>query len=170
MQYKQYAVLASVVLAAGVAGQALAQGTPAKSTNIGIVDRNKVITSFTKAQQAAQELKGQEDKVRNLLESSNKKYEEAKAAKKSPTELKALQDSLQKQIDTEYKAAQGRAQALESQLESDIDKAIKDEATSKNLDTVLVKDSVLLGGLDITDGVIKRLPATASAGTKTVTK
>jgi len=163
--YKQYAVLASVVLAASLAGQAMAQGA-----KIGIVDRNKVITSFTKAQQAAQELKGQEDKVRNLLESSNKKYEEAKAAKKTSAELKALQDSLQKQIDTEYKSAQGRAQTLESQLESDIDKAIKDEAASKSLDTVLVKDSVLLGGTDITEGVIKRLPASASAATKTVTK
>jgi len=162
--YKQYAVVASVVLAASLAGQAMAQGA-----KIGIVDRNKVITSFTKAQQAATELKGQEDKVRNLLETSNKKYEEAKAAKKTAAELKALQDNLQKQIDTEYKAAQNRAKTLEDQLESDIDKAIKDEATANSLDTVLIKDSVLLGGTDITAGVIKRLPASASAATKATT-
>jgi Skp family chaperone for outer membrane proteins len=170
--YKPFAVLAGVILAAGVAGQALAQGAaPAKATNIGIVDRNKVITSFKKAQSAADELKKAEDTVRGLLESSNKQYEDAKAKKLPAAELEKLQKSLQVKIDAEYKAAQNRAQTLEAQLEKDIDKAIKDEASSKNLDTVLVKDSVLLGGVDITDGVVKRLPvASGVADTKTVTK
>jgi Skp family chaperone for outer membrane proteins len=176
MQYvnKPYAILASVILAAGFAGKALAQGATApaaaKSTTIGIVDRQKVITSFAKAQQAAEELKKAEDSVRGMLESSNKQFEDAKAAKKPAAELEALQKKLQLKIDAEYKTAQTRAQTLESQLEKDIDKAIKDEATAHNLDTVLVKDSVLLGGVDITDGVVNRLPKTASAGTKTVTK
>jgi len=173
--YKQYAVVASLMLAAGLAGQAVAQGATqpaaAKSTSIGLVDKNKVITSFTKAQQAAEELKKKDEFVHGLLESSNKQFEEAKAAKKSQTELDALQKRLQAKIDTEFKTAQARAQSLEAELERDIDKAVKDEADSRKLDTVLVKDSVLLGGVDITDGVIKRLPATASAATsKTVTK
>jgi Skp family chaperone for outer membrane proteins len=176
--YKPYAILASVILAVatGVASQVLAQGatTPAaaKSATIGIVDRQKVITSFTKAQQAAEELKKAEDSVRGMLESSNKQFEDAKAAKKPQAELEALQKRLQVKIDEEYKRAQSRAQTLEAQLEKDIDKAIKDEATSHNLDTVLVKDSVLLGGVDITDGVVKRLTASTSVGstTKSVTK
>jgi Skp family chaperone for outer membrane proteins len=166
MHYKPYAILASVILSAGVAGQALAQGAaqPAgKSIAIGIVDRQKVITSFTKAQQAAEELKKAEDSVRGMLESSNKKFEDAKAAKKPQAELEALQKNLQTQIDKAYTSAQSRAQTLEAQLEKDIDKAIKDEADAHKLDTVLVKDSVLLGGIDITEGVVKRLPSTASA-------
>jgi Skp family chaperone for outer membrane proteins len=175
--YKPYAVLVSVILASatGFAGPALAQATtPAaagKSMSIGVVDRQKVITSFAKAQQAAEELKKAEDNVRGMLESSNKQFEDAKAAKKTPKELEALQKVLQTKLDSEYTGAQKRAQTLEAQLEKDIDKAIKDEATAHNLDTVLVKDSVLLGGLDITEGVVKRLPATASASTaKSVTK
>jgi Skp family chaperone for outer membrane proteins len=177
--YKPYAILASVILASatGFAGQALAQGaTPpaaAKSTTIGVVDRQKVITSFAKAQQAAEELKKAEDSVRGMLESSNKQFEDAKAAKKPQAELEALQKRLQLKIDAEYTGAQKRAQQLEAQLEKDIDKAIKDEAAIHNIDTVFVKDSVLLGGIDITDGVVKRLPATASTSTssaKTVTK
>ena len=171
--YKQYAVLASVILSAVFAGQALAQGatTPAaaKSTTIGIVDRQKVITSFAKAQTAAEELKKAEDSVRGMLESSNKQFEDAKAAKKPQAELEALQKKLQVKIDEQYTAAQKRAQTLEAQLEKDIDKAIRDEAASHNLDTVLVKDSVLMGGVDITEGVVKRLPATASASTAKAT-
>jgi Skp family chaperone for outer membrane proteins len=164
--YKPFAVLASVILAAGCAGQALAQGaTPGagKSLSIGIVDRQKVITSFAKAQQAAEELKKAEDNVRGMLESSNKKFEDAKAAKKPQSELEALQKTLQKQIDAAYTSAQNRAQSLESQLEKDIDSAIKAEADAHKLDTVLVKDSVLLGGVDITEGVVNRLPKTAAA-------
>jgi Skp family chaperone for outer membrane proteins len=177
MQYviKSSAILASVIVLAGVAGEALAQGATTaaapKASTIGIVDRNKVITSFKKAQSAADELKKAEDSVRGLLESSNKQYEDAKAAKKPAAELEKLQKSLQVQIDAKYKDAQTRAQNLESQLEKDIDKAIKDEAAAQNLDTVLVKDSVLLGGTDITAGVIKRLPTAGGvAEAKTVTK
>jgi Skp family chaperone for outer membrane proteins len=178
MQYvKPFAMLASVILASATvsAGQALAQGATqagaAKSMSIGIVDRQKVITSFAKAQQAAEGLKKAEDTVRGMLESSNKKFEDAKAAKKPQSELEALQKNLQKDIDAAYTKAQSRAQNLEAQLEKDIDKAIKDEADAHKLDTVLVKDSVLLGGIDITDGVVKRLPATAAAApAKTTTK
>ncbi len=177
MQYvKPYAILASVILASatGIAGQALAQGATqagaAKSISIGLVDKTKVIQSFPKAAAAAEELKKAEDTVRGMLESSNKKFEDAKAAKKPQSELEALQKNLQKDIDAAYTSAQKRAQTLEAQLEKDIDKAIKDEADAHKLDTVLVKDSVLLGGIDITDGVVKRLPATAAAPAKTTTK
>lgn len=71
MQYVQKSVasVASVVLALSVAGAALAQGAaPAAKASIGVVDRDKVITSFKKAQSAAEELKRVEENVRKLLE------------------------------------------------------------------------------------------------------
>ena len=141
-----------------------------KSATLGVVDRDKVITSFNKAQSAAEELKKTEESVRKLLEDSNKQYEEAKNAKKPPAELEGLQKRLQTKIDDEYKKAQAKAQNLETQLETDIDSAIKAEAASRKLDTVLMKGAVLLGGTDITDGVVKRLGASASAASKSVTK
>jgi len=180
MQYVQKSVasVASVVLALSVAGAALAQGAAPAKASIGVVDRDKVITSFKKAQSAAEELKRVEENVRKLLEDSNKQYEEAKTAKKPPSELESLQKRLQLKIDDEYKKAQGRAQNLESQLETDIDDAIKAEAASRKMDTVFMKGAVLLGGTDITDGVVKRLSTSASAAggaapaapAKTVTK
>jgi Skp family chaperone for outer membrane proteins len=179
MQYVQKSVasVASVVLALSVAGAALAQGAaPAAKASIGVVDRDKVITSFKKAQSAAEELKRVEENVRKLLEDSNKQYEEAKTAKKPQAELEGLQKRLQLKIDEEYKKAQGRAQNLETQLETDIDDAIKAEAASRKMDTVFMKGAVLLGGTDITEGVVKRLSASASATggaaapAKTVTK
>ncbi len=131
--------------------------------NIGVVDRDKVVTGYSKAQQAAEELKRQEDRVHKLIEESNKQYEESKAAHKPPAELEGLQKRLQNQIDDEVKKVQARAQVLESQLESEIDSAIKAEAETKKVDTVLMKQAVLIGGTDLTDGVIKRLGGVASA-------
>ncbi|HNM50479.1 MAG TPA: hypothetical protein PKN86_12270, partial [Candidatus Obscuribacter sp.] len=68
------------------------------------------------------------------------------------------------------KKAQSQAQSLETTLESDIDAAIKAEADSRKLDTVFMKGAVLLGGTDITDGVVKRLSQVSSSGAGTTSK
>ncbi len=163
------AVLSVVISFCTTNSGALAQGTAVKSASLGVVDRDKVITSFPKAQAAAEDLKKTEDSVKKLLEDSNRQYEEAKNAKKPQAELESLQKRLQTKIDEEYKRATSKAQGLETSLESDIDSAIKAEAASRKLDTVLMKGAVLMGGVDITDGVVKRLGVSASA-TKSAVK
>jgi len=155
------AVITSALLALGIASQAMAQAT--HPISIGIVDKDKVVTSYPKAQQAADELRKAEDKVHKLIEDSNKQYEDAKNAHKPPAELEGLQRRLQTSIDDEVKRIQGKAQTLESQLEQEIDGAIKAEANSRKVDTVLMKQAVLVGGVDLTDGVVKRLNANAAA-------
>jgi Skp family chaperone for outer membrane proteins len=149
----------------GLASQAFAQ-----AATIGLVDKDKVVTSYPKAQQAAEDLKKSEERVHKLIEDSNKQYEEAKNAHKPPAELEGLQRRLQSSIDDEVKKIQAKAQSLEGQLETEIDNAIKAEAAATKCDTVLMKQAVLVGGVDLTPGVVKRLqPAGASpaAGAKT---
>jgi Skp family chaperone for outer membrane proteins len=163
---KSVSVFCAVVAAAGIGTKAIAQ----THLNIGVVDRDKVVTSYPKAQQAAEELKHQEDKVHKLIEDSNKQYEEQKAAHKPQAELEGLQRRLQSSIDGEVKKIQDKAQGLEGQLESEIDTAIKAEAANKRVDAVLMKQAVLLGGQDLTEGVIKRLGATTASAGKAATK
>jgi Skp family chaperone for outer membrane proteins len=136
---------------------AVAQQPVVKGLNIGVVDRDKVVTSYPKAQSAAEDLKRQEDKVHKLIEDSNKQYEEGKAAHKPPAELEGMQRRLQNQIDEEVRRVQAKAQGLEGQLESEIDTAIRAEAAARKIDTVFMKQAVLLGGTDLTEGVIKKL-------------
>ncbi len=124
---------------------------------VGVVDRDKVVASYPKAQAAAEELKKSEDRVHKLIDDSNKQFDEAKTAKKPQAEVEGLQRRLQTQIDDEVKKVKKRAEELEMQLENAIDTAIKAEASSRKLDTVMVKQAVLLGGVDLTNGVIKRL-------------
>lgn len=164
MQYshKVLSLISGAVLTLGMTLPVNAQATAARPM-VGIVDRDKVVTSYPKAQQAAEELKRSEEKVHKLIEDSNKQYEEAKAAKKPPAELEGLQKRLQNQIDGEVKQVQARAQALESQLESEIDGAIKAEAAARKIDVIILKQAVLMGGTDITEGVAKRLSSVANA-------
>jgi Skp family chaperone for outer membrane proteins len=152
-------VLCAAMILAGISTQAFAQGP----LNIGVVDRDKVVTSYPKAQSAAEELKRSEDKVHKMIEDSNKQYEDQKTAHKPQAELEGLQRRLQTQIDAEVKKIQDRAQGLEAQLESDIDSAIKAEAANKRVDAVFMKQAVLLGGTDLTEGVVKRLTAVTNA-------
>jgi Skp family chaperone for outer membrane proteins len=61
---------------------------------------------------------------------------------------------------------------MEKQLETELDNAIKAEASSKQLNSVLDKSAVLLGGTDITDGVAKRLASspTVTGNAESATK
>lgn len=157
--HKTVPVVIGVLAAIGVASSAMAEGTPPAPhlLNIGIVDKDKVVTSYPKAQSAAEDLKKQEDRMHKLIEDSNKQYEDAKAAHKPQAELEGLQRRLQNQIDGEVKQIQSKAAGLESTLEGEIDGAIKAEATARKVDAVFVKQAVLFGGTDLTDGVVKRL-------------
>ena len=154
---------ASFACQLGVA--ALAQGAAAPKI-IGVIDREKVVTGYKKAQSAAEELKSAETKVQKLVEDANKQYEEAKKASKPPAELEGLQKRLQTTIDDEVKKLQGRVQALESQLEGEIDTAIKAEAATHKCDVVIMKQAVLLGGVDLREGVVKRLSVATAGSTK----
>jgi Skp family chaperone for outer membrane proteins len=153
--HKSFSVITSSFIALSFASQALAQAP--RPQTIGVVDKDKVVTSYPKAQQAADSLRKAEETVHKLIEDSNKQYEEAKTAKKPPAELEGLQRRLQTKIDDEVKKIQATAQNLEKQLETEIDDAIKTEATNRKCDAVFMKQAVLVGGVDLTDGVVKRL-------------
>ncbi len=152
---------------AGCASSAIAEVPAAAGSSppkvIGTIDRDKVVQHYPKAQSFAEELKKGEEKVQKLVENANKQYEDAKKANKPPAELEGLQKRLQVQIDDEVKKLQVTAQQLEGQLESEMDAAIKAEAAVHKVDVVLMKQAVLFGGVDITDGVVKRLAAAAAA-------
>ncbi len=162
---KVFSLIATTAVAIAIAFPVSAQLQTAKAQGVGTVDRDKVVTSYPKAQQAAEELKKAEEKVHKLIEDSNKQYEEAKNAKKPPAELEGLQRRLQIAIDDEVKKVQARAQSLETQLEAEIDSAIKGEAANRKVDVVILRQAVLVGGVDLTDGVVKRLTGLANAGT-----
>lgn len=156
------------VAAATTIGAASAQTTSAPVSAapigkvVGIIDRDKVVAGYPKAQHAAEELKQLEDKLNHVIDDAQKEYETAKKAGKPQAELDALQKRLQTNIDTEGKQFQGRISSLEADLEAAVDAAIKAEAAQHHVDVVFLKQAVLFGGVDITEGVLRRLTTTAA--------
>ena len=163
--HKAFSLIGGLALAVGIAAPTYSQ-VVSKPQVLGVVDRDRVVISYSRAAQAANELKQSEEKVHKLLEYSNQQYEAAKKAHKAPAELQGLERRLRAQIEGEVKRVESRAQVLESQLQADIDTAIKNEAASRKIDLVMLRSAVPMGGTDITPGVIKRLSVLAAAGPK----
>src|SRR5579883_2346563 len=171
---KLLGVIIGITIAATV-GVTRAQGAvPAASTSspansaptckvVGIIDRDKVVAGYPKAKQAADELKRMEEKLNKIIDDANRQYEEAKKAGKPPKELEDLQKRLQANIDEEGKRFQGRVSSLETDLEGAVDAAIQQEASVRHVDVVFLKQAVLFGGVDLTEGVLKRLAASNQA-------
>lgn len=161
----------TILLAGLFFAQALATPAFAQAQSVGVVDKVKLYSAYPRLKSAADEIKKDEERIHKLIETSNKQFDEAKKSKKPEAELNALHKRLQTQIDSEFKTFQNKALNMEKALETELDNAIKAEATAKNVTTVLDKSAVLLGGTDITDGVSKRLAAsptvTGSADTQT---
>jgi Skp family chaperone for outer membrane proteins len=162
-------LLGVVVGAAFSLNLAASAQTAAAPKVVGFIDRDRVVAAFPKAQTAAEELKTLEAKLQKTIEDANKQYDDAKKAKKPQAELDTLQKSLQVRIDDEGKRFQARVSSMESDLEGAVDGAIKLEAAQHHVDVVLLKQAVLFGGVDLTDGVVRRLAANAAAKTSTNT-
>lgn len=158
--------LTALIAGAFVCGALTIAPALAQLKVVGIIDRERVVGGYSKAQAAAEELKKAEEKVTKLVDDANKQFEDAKKANKPPAELEGLQRRLQSQIDGEVKQLQARMMTLEKQLEGEIETAIKAEAAARQVDVVLMKQAVLLGGVDITDGVVKRLGGAQAAQPK----
>lgn len=149
----------AVLLTGLFLAQAAAAPAFAQAASIGIVDKVKLYSAYPKLKSAAESIKKDEERIHGLIEKSNKEFDVAKKAKKPEAELNSLHKRLQGQIDEEFKKFQSKALDMEKTLETELDNAIKAEAKAKNLTAVLDKSAVLLGGVDITDGVAQRLAA-----------
>lgn len=157
-KFLSIALLAAMALPAGAQ-----QAAPKMS--IGLIDREKLLSSYSKAEAAAADFKKAQDRVQKIMEDGQKQYDEAKNAHKPPAELEGLKRRLETTVDEEMKKLSAKAQALETQLESDVDTAVKAEAAARKIDVVMIKQAVFMGGTDITEGVLKRLTAAAPVST-----
>ena len=151
-----------------VLAQAQPPAAPKSASSIGLVDRDKVVLAYPKAEQLAKQLKAEEDRVHKMIEDGNRQLEDAKNQHKPPAELEGLQRRLQDTVDGEVKKVQAKAASLETQLENDVQAAIKAEAASRKIDIVLWKPVVFMGGVDLTDAIMKRL-SVANANTPPTT-
>ena len=124
--------------------------------SIGIVDADKVLTNYSKAQDVEADLKVKEAEIQKFIADAQKQIKDAATpVEKSNLEKKLSEEFKLKQ--TEYR----KMQITESEkINNDIIAAIKTIAKEKSIDLVLAKGAVFAGGIDITDDVLKNLNLT----------
>ena len=117
-----------------------------------VVDVSKIVSNYSKAQDVSMDLKVKEAELKTMVAEAEKS-------------IKSANVSEQKGLEEKYKNVLAEKQALyrqqyEQQLQSvetDIEDAIKTVSQSKNIKIVLNKNSVVYGGDDLTEEVLKAL-------------
>ena len=128
----------------------------APSSNIGVVDTNKVVMADSTVVQNAQ-------KVMEAFNNDLKQQFDKQSAN--------MDDQQKQQLFAQFSQ---QMQAKQAELQQSIGKQVQDStkavAEAKGLSIVLNKDYVLYGGMDITDQVSKKFAEVAKSADSTATK
>ncbi len=147
---------------------------------VGVVNMQKVLNDFKKAesmndnlQKAKDELQekldAEQEKIRAKKEKAEKQVSKMKDAEKKKIaedlnkDLTVLQETFQK-YSNQLREKQGKAY---KDLENEILKAIESIAAAEKLELVIEKGIVFVGGVDITEKVIEKLNGGKTAPKKT---
>ena len=128
-------------------------GLKSYADGTGVVDIDKVISNYSKAQDVSADLKVKEAELQKFQADAQKQIKEAK----TPLEKKNMEDKLTeefKQKIQDYKDAQVKQL---KQVEDSVFAAVDSVAKQQKLDLILNKSSVLRGGSDITDAILNIL-------------
>lgn len=118
--------------------------------DLGIVDLDKVLNSYTKAQDVSADLKVKEAELQKFLADAQKRLKDAK----TPLERKNLEDKLTAEFKIKSDSFRDAQIKEWKQIEDCVFAAISRASANKKISTVLNKAGVLQGGIDLTDDVI----------------
>lgn len=153
-------VVSALMLAAG-SMQAFAADT------IGTVDYDKLVRSYTKAQLFSDDMKIKEQDLEKMRAEFVKQIRETKAKQpNNPVAVDQLQKSLEDKLQTKLNEYRSFQESHAKTLETEMNTAIEGVAKTKNLSVILAKQTVFVGGTDITNDVLARLNAGAPAAAK----
>lgn len=145
--------LKNVLLGLTIAGVLLVTPVSTFAQTIGTVDADKIISNYAKAQDVEAELKVKEAEIQKFIAEAQKKIKDAT----TPVE----KSNLEKQLSEEFRNQQTEYRKMQldesKKINEDIISAIKSIAAQENIDLVLAKGAVFIGGKDITDLVLKSL-------------
>ncbi len=135
---------------------ALTVGMPAFAETIGMVNYRELVSNYSKAKAAMSELEDKSREIqRYLLDKENEYTKLDSAVQKKNFETQTANALKQKQTDFEKTKIK-----KETEIDAAINAAIKRVAMENKIDTVVDSRTVLYGGIDITDKVLKVLNLT----------
>ena len=123
---------------------------------VGFVETQKVFSRYKTAQEAQSRFRREAQSYQEELAADQRKLEEARKTKSADEVAK-----MQRRFEAELKPKKDRVEALDRELSANIKRKIEgviaEVAKSKGIATVLDKQVVLYGGVDLTDDVVRRL-------------
>jgi len=151
-------ILSLLVIAVGGMRAAFAADT------IGTVDYDKLIRSYNKAQVFQDDMKSKQADLEKMRADYIKQIREAKTKQpNNPVAVEQLQKSLEEKLEGKVNEYSNLQESQAKSLENEMNNTIETVAKSKNLSVVLAKQTVFVGGTDITNDVLTRLNAGSSA-------
>jgi Skp family chaperone for outer membrane proteins len=147
-------VLSLLIIAGSGFGAAQAADT------IGTVDYDKLVRSYNKAQLFSDDMKSKEADLEKMRAEFVKQVREAKTKQpNNPVAVDQLQKSLEDKLSAKLNEYRSQQESQAKALEEEMNNAIESAARSKNLSVILAKQTVFVGGTDITNDVLSRLNA-----------
>ncbi len=129
-------------------------------TVIGVVDIQKVFNEAKIVSEAKKEFAAKNADVEKEISKRQEKLNEASAKKEvSAAELKKMEDKFVEELKPLKQELTELDAKLTDRVKKNIDTAIKAVAKEQNITITFDKRTVLDGGIDLTDAVIKKLNA-----------
>lgn len=155
------AVLGIGTLAWSLASQGVLAAAPAgagaSAASLGFVDAQKVFQSYKAAQEAQSRFRHEAQAYQDELADDQRKLEEARRANKSPEEISKMQKKFEEDLKPKKTRVEGLDRELSGKIKKQIEVVIAEVAKAKGVPTVVDKQVVLYGGIDLTDEVVRKL-------------
>lgn len=126
---------------------------PVCAQTIGAVDYKEILTNYTKAKQVYSELDDKATELQRYLLDKEKEYKKLE----SPIQQKAFEEQTAKVFAQKQDAFTKLRQSKEQEIDKAIESAIKAVAIENKIDVVMDYRVLYVGGVNITDKVVKKL-------------
>lgn len=148
----KFLTVAAVAFAIGLSANNFALSDAAQY-KVGVVDVQKVVASSAQVKA----LKAEQRKRVDELGAFVKKAKTDLANQKDATKKQALEEKYNKELVAKKQAAEKDYAKKLVEIDKNITATIQKESKSKNYDLVLAKGTVLYGGEDMTETIIKSI-------------
>ena len=123
------------------------------NAEVGYIDYQKVLTSYTAAQQAAKEIDAKGLELQQYMIDKEKQYK----ALDTPLKKQNFEAQTRQELIAKEDALIKLRQAKETQILNQVQTAAKSVMVTQKLDAVLSNQVIFVGGVDVTDAVIQKL-------------
>jgi len=151
--FSKFILIIVLVLGIGVTINNFALSKANSNSNIAVVNVQEIIKNYDKVNILKDQQKAKLDELKKFVADAKTKISE----EKNTTKKKTLEDNYNKELQARKTTINTEYQIQLADINKNITNTINNIGKKNNYDLILVKNSVLYGGKDITADVLKYL-------------